>query len=126
MNWFLTVILCIVLVELLLRLPVAAIVSNIGLVSRKAVRTLAARRVSDHWKEKALLVYSRSLFVSSVKLGAVLLAAGAAIAAFVYLSDLLGAELFTFLVGWQGLLFSLAVASIYVTIRKRILPSPRR
>lgn len=126
MNWFLTVILCIVLVELLLRLPVAAIVANIGLVSRKAVGTLAAKRVSDHWKEKALLVYSRSLFVSSVKLGAVLLAAGAAIAAFIYVSDLLGAELFPFLVGWQGLLFSLAVATIYLTVRKRVLPTLRR
>jgi uncharacterized membrane-anchored protein len=120
MNWALTTILCIVLIELLARLPLLPALWEIDRVARKAVRTLAAKRISDHWKERVLLVYARSLFVSSMKLAAVMAVAGMVAVIFVLASDSLGAAVGDFVASGTGLLFSLVVAALYFKIRKHV------
>ncbi len=57
-------------VEVFLRLPVRDAVNELWRVSQKALRTVASPRISDHWKEKVLLVYARLSFAGTVKLAA--------------------------------------------------------
>ena len=54
MTWLLTTVLCVFLVEIFVRLPLPAVISRINVIGRKALRTLGAKSVSDHWKEKVL------------------------------------------------------------------------
>lgn len=44
--------------ELLLRLPVLRQAHGLGKVARKSAATIASKRISDHWKERILPVYS--------------------------------------------------------------------
>ena len=68
MTWILTTVLCVILVEIVFRIPLPAVISEMRIVSRKALHTLGAKSVSDHWKEKVMLSYAGSLFTSTMKL----------------------------------------------------------
>ena len=54
-------VLAIVAVEYFMRLPLVAHARAISETVRKATRTVTSRNVSDHWKEIALLRYSRDM-----------------------------------------------------------------
>lgn len=73
MSWFLTALLCVLLVELALRLPFAATVAVLSKSGARAVHVVRAKSVSDHWKEKALAAYAQTTFLSSLKLAGLLL-----------------------------------------------------
>lgn len=118
MTWVLTTILCVFLVEIFRRLPLPAVVSRITEIGRKAFRTLGAKSVSDHWKEKVLLAYAVSLFVLTMKLAGYLVAIGAAAVFVIFIFDYLGAAVGEFITNWLGVLFSLVVATLYFILRK--------
>lgn len=118
MTWITTAVLCVILVELLVRMPLPAIISEILLVSRKALHTLGARSISDHWKEKALLAYAGSLFISTMKLAGLLIAVAAAAILLIFTFDHSGFAMSDFLLSGAGMLFSLAAATVYIAIRK--------
>lgn len=44
--------------ELLLRLPVLKQAQGLGEVARKSLATISSKRISDHWKERIVPVYS--------------------------------------------------------------------
>lgn len=44
--------------ELLVRLPVMQQAHGLGKVARKSAATISSKRISDHWKERILPVYS--------------------------------------------------------------------
>ncbi|MEM7025993.1 MAG: hypothetical protein AAF637_25940 [Pseudomonadota bacterium] len=121
MNWVLTALLCVLLVELALRLPFTAVVRILGRSSNRALHTLRAKSVSDHWKEKAMGAYARTTFLMSLKLASLLvLLLGVAVIAIVGLEQIFkGFQ--GFIVGWQGLGFSVVVASLYLTVRGKLL-----
>lgn len=52
--------------ELLLRLPVLREAQGLGEVARKSAALLASKRISDHWKERILPVYSARMARCSV------------------------------------------------------------
>ncbi len=121
MNWLLTTALTLILVETLLRLPLIPAARIILRTSGKAVRVFSAKRVSDHWKEKAMGAYARRTLMASLRLAAWFLVV--VLFGFLMTEVMLEAssDFVVFLFGWQGLLFSLAVASLYVWIRRRIV-----
>lgn len=118
MNWVLTTVLCVILIEFVVRIPLQAIVSEINTVVRKALHTLGAQSVSDHWKEKVMLAYASSLFTSTMKLAGFLVAVGAVAFLLIFVFDYLGATMSDFIVSWVGIIFSIVVATAYFTIRK--------
>lgn len=121
MTWLLTSILCIILVEFVVRIPLPAVVSDINVVVRKALRTLSAPSVSDHWKEKVMLSYASTLFLSTLKLAGLLIAIGAVAALLIFVFDYLGTDVSDFLISWIGILFTVVMASVYFTVRKKLV-----
>jgi hypothetical protein len=79
---------------------------------------LGAKSVSDHWKEKVMLPYAGSLFLSTMKLGALLIATAAVALLLVFIFDYSGVRVGDFIVSWTGMLFSAIVATAYYTVRK--------
>lgn len=118
MNWALTAILCVILIEISVRLPLPIVIARIGMIGHKAMRTLGAKSVSDHWKEKVLLAYAVSLFLSTMKLAGYLAAIGAVAVILIFLFDHFGATVGDFLTDWPGILFSLVFATLYFVTRK--------
>lgn len=118
MTWILTTVLCIIVIEFAVRIPLPAVISEIGIVARKALHILGAKSVSDHWKEKAILSYAGSLFLSTMKLGALLLAIAAVALLLIFIFDHSGVRIGAFIVSWTGIVFSVIVATAYYTMRK--------
>lgn len=121
MTWLLTFILCVILVEFAVRIPLPLIVSDINTVVRKALRTLSASSVSDHWKEKVMLSYAGTLFLSTLKLAGLLIAIGAVAVLLIVTFDYFGAEVGIFLRSWVGVLATIIMASVYFTLRKTLV-----
>jgi hypothetical protein len=121
LNWLLTALLCVLLVELALRLPFASIVTGLTRSGGKAVHVVRAKAVSDHWKEKALGSYAQTTFVSSIKLAGLLLVLFAIAALVVVALDQFADGFQGFILGWRGIGFSIVAASVYLTLRNAIV-----
>ena len=121
MTWVVTTVLCIILIELVVRIPLPAVISEIRIVTRKALHTLGAKSISDHWKEKAILAYASSLLNSTMKLAGLLMAIGAIAVLLIFVLDYFGFRVGEFIVSWAGILFSIVVATVYYTIRKLLV-----
>ena len=121
MNWVLSTVLCIILIEFVLRVPLPAILADISSVGRKAMHTLGAKSVSDHWKEKVMLAYASKLFLSTMKLAGYFVAFAIIATLIIFAFDYLGASVGDFIVSWPGILFSFVIATIYIMIRKRFV-----
>ncbi len=124
MIWVATILFCFVLVEVALRLPFGNALSALTRSTQRASRTMASRRISDHWKEKAIGAYAGRTFRASGTLAVLILGLAAVAAAFAWvLGAILGRDLFAFLLTLPGLLLSAFVASLYAWMRMRRAPS---
>jgi len=121
MNWFLTTMLCVVLVECFVRLPLRPVLTVIQRTLHKATHTVASNAISDHWKEKAMRAYAGTMFLSTIKLAAFLSVVIGIAALLASLLDLAGTGFFSFLLGWQGIVFSIVAASAYAVLRGRLV-----
>lgn len=119
--WVLSAVGALLASELFLRLPILKHLGTVGTVSRKSMKALGAKGVSDHWKEKVLPAYSLRL-------------AKAAISFFFFLAlALLPVVLVGFawpagLTDWLGaimaplvLVFLMVVSLGYIYIRTKVL-----
>jgi len=66
MLWILSAIGALAASELFLRLPIMRHLGTVGTISRKSMKVLGAKGVSDHWKEKVLPTYSLRLAKGAV------------------------------------------------------------
>ena len=66
MVWILLVLAAILASEAMLRLPLITQAKSVIDVSGRSMRVLQSKRISDHWKERALPAYSARLFKGSV------------------------------------------------------------
>lgn len=121
MNWFLTAIFCVLLVELALRLPFAAAVAGMSRSGGKAIRVIRAKAVSDHWKEKALAAYAQVTFLSSIKLAGLLVVLLAVAMVLAVTFEQVSRGFQSFILGWRGIAFSIVLASLYLKVRKSIV-----
>ncbi len=121
MNWLLTMVLCAVLVELVLRLPFLNPLKALHWSSNRAVRLVTAKAVSDHWKEKAMGAYARKTFVASAKIAGLLAIVLGAATLSVLALDRLSDGFQAFILSWTGLGGSVAAASLYVVARKAVI-----
>jgi hypothetical protein len=120
-NWLLAALLCLCLVELMVRLPFAAAVRGLHAASEKAVRVVRARAISDHWKEKAMGAYARAAFLSTLGLALLLLAVAAVVVLLTLLFEAGSGGFERFLLSWRGIAFTLVFASLYLGVRTAVL-----
>ncbi len=66
MRWFLVALAGVLASEAMLHLPLLHMFRGILDVSRKSMRTLRSKRISDHWKERVLPAYSLRMAKNSV------------------------------------------------------------
>lgn len=120
MNWLLAALLCILLVEIALRLPFGPALGAVSRSSQRAARVVRSRQISDHWKEKAMGAYARATFGGTLKLAVLVAAVFGPAAVLVLAAEHLGAKGFSaFLFSWAGLGFTLIFACIYAWIRMK-------
>lgn len=120
MDWLLTIICSVLIVELVLRLPFAKSLTTLLSCIHKVVPVLKVA-ASDHWKEKAMCAYARRTFLASGALAALLaLALGAAALLVLIIGHFLqGFE--SFFLSWYGLGACAAAATLYVLLRNAVI-----
>jgi len=112
--------LSILLVELALRLPFAVPLAAVWGTAAKALRVTTSGRISDHWKEKALLAYAGAMLGASLRLGALLLVLAAAAAAMVLAADAALGTFERFVLSGQGIVLTLVVACAWLPLRRAL------
>ena len=122
MNWLLTVVLCVMLVEVALRLPFSKSLSMLTRSNMRALKVLRTKHVSDHWKEKAMGAYARKTFTCSSQIGLYLGIVLAIAAAVVFGFDLMVPGFAAFILSWTGIVLSLVAASLYFFGRRIVCP----
>ena len=117
-------VLCVIAVEVFVRLQLLTQAGAIAEISRKTAKIMPSSRISDHWKEKALQRYSRDMAVASCLIGAKLLVLGAAVfvagMALDHLANLEPGSL-EFLVSVPGLVLATVVSIVYLKLRKQFV-----
>ena len=109
-----------VAVEYFLRAPLRERVQMLTRVGHKSARTLASKRISDHWKEVALLGYARQIAVHTLATSAILIGALALIGLLALALDKLFAPTPTTLQSLSsvpGLLAMTVVSLVYLKLR---------
>ncbi len=119
MNSVLVTVLAIALIELAIRLPFPAILATVRKTGLKTMHVLVTGAISDHWKEKVMLAYAGTMFLSSIKLAVLLLLLGALgtvlTLAFTEFSNDFG----EYLLSGRGIVASMIAAVIYLVVRKK-------
>lgn len=114
-------VLCVGVVEIALRLPFAPLAARAQATGTKALRTMQASRVSDHWKERVMLAYAKTMLGCSLRLAGMLILVFGAVGLIALAFDTIAPGFSAFLLGMTGLLFSLVFATGYVLLRRRFL-----
>lgn len=120
MNWVFLIVLCALLVELVLRLPFVSALQALQRTSRRAMAVVTAKRISDHWKEKAMGAYASRTFIASAQIAGLLAIVLGVATLLVLAFDWFWAGFQTFILGWVGLVSSVVAASLYIIIRKKL------
>jgi hypothetical protein len=120
-NLLSSVVIAVLAIELISRLPFAATARHIVHASSCAVRTIRSPAISDHWKEKALLLQSRRIACQSLRLGGYLLIVAAACALPVLAGDALGHYTSSYIVSPWGILAVTGLSIGYAFARARFL-----
>ena len=122
MTWVFIVVGTIAVVEAFLAQPfikkareMVALVNRIG-------KTLRSSKISDHWKEKVLPVYAGRMFLLSLTLFVLLIAALVPMAVAAWIGDSMGYSVSTALSGMAGIAGSTVIALVYLMVRKRVIP----
>lgn len=117
MSWLLAGIASIGAVEILLRLPLAAVTSGLQATLRRVLRVIRSPAISDHWKEVAVPAYASRLFRLTARLALQVVIVVSPFAVVLAVAALAGLPLLDFLSSMTGLLFSTAIAASYATLR---------
>jgi hypothetical protein len=122
MKWVFAVLVCVLAVELFLRLPIFDISRTILATSRKSYRVISSRLISDCWKEKAVQRYSMIMFTRVLLLAACFVLLGASLAGLLYLGDLVEAGISGYMASIRGIFLTTVLATLYIFLRNRFVP----
>ncbi|MDX2470460.1 MAG: hypothetical protein QNL04_07785 [SAR324 cluster bacterium] len=104
--------------ETFTRMPIGKVAADVQTATIKSQKVITSKRISDHWKEKVILVYAKVIFVATLKLILLLGLIGAIVGATIYLSLVINSPIDDFLSSWEGLAFSTFASSLYFFVRK--------
>ena len=121
MTWIFVIVGTIAVVEAFLALPfIRKVRELIDLVNRIG-KTIRSSSISDHWKEKILPVYAGKMFLLSITLFALLIAALAPMGVAAIIGESMGFPVATTLSGFAGIAGSTVIALVYLMVRKRVI-----
>lgn len=119
MDWALLAFAVVVAVEIAIRLPLLELWRELQCTVKSVSRVVASRKISDHWKEKVLLAYSRKLMVHSLRLLLFLLCILSPLLLALVVANAFGLQLAELMISTPGTLLTLILALVYVMVRKR-------
>jgi hypothetical protein len=117
-------IIAIIAVELFMRMPVVPTANRLIYLMPKALRIIRSSKISDHWKEKVLLRYSRDMAVITLKITFFIVCIGLAVVAISFAFDqIIAGDTTTleYLSTWQGLSIATAASIAYYLARSRFV-----
>jgi len=109
----------IVIIELVHRSTIASTSKNLQNISQKTVSTVQSNKISDHWKQKAILAYACKIFLTSTKLLANLLFIFSPVILLLLIDTTMGTSFMRSFTSWLGIGLCSGVAIAYWQIRKR-------
>ena len=114
MIHFLLLLVCIVSVEIFIRLNFVSILDSILKVTKKVTHVIPQNNISDHWKEKVVPAYALRIMKYSLHILMILLL----ILSFFIVVDLLFNDFLALTLSLIGIVESLVFAFGYVYVRK--------
>jgi len=120
MAWVLLISAVVCAVEVALRLPLASLLDRFLPTLASISHVLMSKKISDHWKEKALLAYSKTLLILSLRFAFCLLWILAPLIVMAVFGMMLGSPVADLLISTNGIVVSLVFALVYIRVRKRL------
>ncbi len=117
MNHLLLSLVCILSVELFIRLNFSSILDSILKVTRKATYVIPQKNISDHWKEKVIPAYALRMMKYSLQILLILLL----ILSLFLIADFFFNDFFALTLSLIGIVESLVFAFGYVFLRKSFI-----
>ena len=114
MTHFLIFIVCILSVELFIRLKFLSHLNSMLKVTKKVTYVISQNKISDHWKEKVIPAYALKIMNYSLKILLILLL----IISLFFIIDLLQNNFLAFTFSLMGIAQSIVFAFGYVFIRR--------
>ena len=116
MNHIILFVICVVLIEILIRFNFFRLIYSLFLVLRKVIIIIPNSKISDHWKEKVVLTYSIRIMEYTFKVFFIL---------FIFSLSLIFVDKFKsgfleFIFSFLAFIESIILGTIYVYLRKLI------
>ncbi len=121
MIWILIILASLASIELFLRLPVIERTRGVLSTSRRSIKVVASKAISDHWKEMVLPQYSLRMATGSLAAAGLMVLAFSPIIVLALVGPLFGADVMALLLSWQGIVGVSFVAALYAYLRNRLL-----
>jgi hypothetical protein len=119
--WILLVVGTICVVECFIRLPLVSRLKSLQNLVTRIVGVLKSSSISDHWKEKVLPVYAGKLFLLSIQLFSLVVAALLPMFVLAWAVQFTSVPLMQLLTTWSGMLASTVIAVLYIFARNRVI-----
>ncbi len=116
MNHFIILLICFFSIEILIRSNYLTLIKSLTNISKKAIYIILNKKISDHWKENIIPIYSLNMMKHSLQM---LLILFLIIIIFVIVGNFFNG-FFAFAFSWNGIIESILFAFSYAYIRKLI------
>jgi hypothetical protein len=114
MNHFMLLVVCILSVEIFIRLKFTQALISIIDISYKVFHLILKVSVSDHWKEKVIPAYSLKMIKFSLQIFAIVLCISSVVA----ITESLFFGFLSLLLSFMGIIEAIIFAMAYVYLRK--------
>lgn len=120
-SWIVVICVSCLAAELFMRLPFEFTVLRMARCGARASHIIASRRISDHWKEKAMPVYAGRMARCTLTLTLYFAVLGAAVGGVFLAADAIAPETGRFLSSMTGLMAGFLAATVYYLLRRRLV-----
>ena len=117
MHWLFAGLAGISFVELLIRLPIPLTLTQLRTTVSRGSAILTSRKISDHWKEKALPKYALRLFNLTMLLGVYIIVAFIPFILLSAVSIAIGVPFLQFTLSLTGILYMTILSTGYAKVR---------
>ena len=117
MHWLFAGLAGIGFVELLIRLPISLTLTQLRTTVSRVSAILTSRKISDHWKEKALPKYALRLFNLTMLLGVYIIVAFIPFILLSAVSIAIGVPFLQFTLSLTGILYMTILSTGYAKVR---------
>ena len=121
LNYALLIVATLISVEIFFRLPVISTARLTADCAARSSRVMQSKHISDHWKERALPMYSQRMMAATLKLAAYIFIVLSPFLVIWVLTLPLNASFATLLTSLVGIGVSMVVAFVYAMLRRQLV-----